>query len=174
MPYAFMVFAVAERAVSVSVNPAIANFAEFCIILPKLPIGTDADSALYAASASSAAAIPVELEICISSLCNPSNSSFVPEKRVDAFVMEPSKSMPLVSASLIIFPTPKAAIALVAKEAICVPIVLPAFCPAIVASGLNTLLIAPEIPSADGTICTYAFPSSVLILFLLISYSLQL
>ena len=46
MPYAFMVLAVADSAVSISVKPAVASCAEASIMPPRFSIGTDADSAL--------------------------------------------------------------------------------------------------------------------------------
>ena len=100
MPYAFIVFAVALNAVSMSVKPAAASSAELCSIVPSISIGTLADSAEYAASASPSAARPVEDDIFIISSLNAANCPSVPVKSVFAFCMEASKLVPELMASL--------------------------------------------------------------------------
>ena len=95
-----MVLAVAERAVSTSVKPAAASFAEFSSIVPSISVDTPADSAEYADSASPSAASPVDDESSRIVLLSSLNCSSVPLKRVFVLAMEDSKLMPELSASL--------------------------------------------------------------------------
>ena len=160
IPYAFMVFAVALRAVSTSVKPATARCAELSSIWPRSSMGTDADSAEYAASASVVALMPVALDRFRIEPVRPWNAASVPVKRVFAFAMADSNSDVLLMASLTAFPKARAGSAAFRAPAKLLARVFPLLLPALSASPFNTSDMDPEIPSADGTICTYAFPRS--------------
>ena len=158
-----MVLTVALRAVSTSVKPAVASFVDASSVAPKSSIGTDADSAEYAASANDSADNPDALDNSRIFSFRLSNCSPVPVNNVFTLAIDASKSPPAVIASLIILPRPNATIAFLNFAPRDFARVSPEEWPALSASPLRTLVRDPLIPSADGTICTYAFASSVAI-----------
>ena len=95
IPYAFIVFASAERDVSTSVKPAFASFAAVSRNAVASPIssvtGIPAESAEYNAPPSSSAANPVALDNSSIFLLRFSVSTFTSPKSVDAFAIDVSK-----------------------------------------------------------------------------------
>ena len=160
-----MVLTVALRAVSTSVNPAVASFVDASNVAARSSIGTDADSAEYAASASDSAVSPDALDSSRIFAFRLSKSSPVPVNSVFTFAIAVSKSAPDVIASVIIFPRPNVTITFLNFDPRDFASVSPEEWPALSASPLNALVRDPVIPSADGTICTYAFASSVAIIY---------